>query len=169
MNEILVRAAGAGHKPQQHLLSVWQLAQIHLRKLKIMLSLVFKDDLQPVKIDQSINQLFFYWTLVTELNFIHQHNWKINMRREYMLHVAVVRAKNMCMVTKVAICFRATGSYHHVKLNSEIKIHYRGIHWTITTVTMTCEHQRPCLLTDTKYFHSANVKHLYIWSLSLSQ
>ena len=44
LNETVVRAAGAGHKPQQHLSSVLQLAQIHLQKLKIMSSLVFKGE-----------------------------------------------------------------------------------------------------------------------------
>jgi len=43
LNETLARAAGAGHRPQQHLLSVLRLAQIHLQKIKIMSSLVFTD------------------------------------------------------------------------------------------------------------------------------
>ena len=38
LNETLVRAVGAGHRPQQHLLSVLLLAQIHLQKLKMMSS-----------------------------------------------------------------------------------------------------------------------------------
>ena len=59
LNETLVRAVGAGHKPQQHLSSVLQLAQIHLQKLKIMSSLVITDEnllSARYPISQSINQ-----------------------------------------------------------------------------------------------------------------
>ena len=81
LNETLVRAAGAGHRPQQHLLSVLLLAQIHLQKLKIMPSLVFDDEnllsarySNNQTINQSINQSninqLFYCALFTELNNI---------------------------------------------------------------------------------------------------
>lgn len=128
LNEILVRAAGAGHKPQQHLLSVWQLAQIHLRKLKIMSSLVFKDDLQPDKIDQSINQLFLLNTSY-RVKFYTSAQLKNKYEKRIYVTCGCGKNKKMCMITKVAISFQATGSYHHVKLNSEMKIHYRGIHY----------------------------------------